>query len=289
MIKMKLDGHKNTIWLAGILAGILLLTGCASDDGSSNHSGTMEQSGLTATFASGSEAVALPKLQLSLKSNESADMIGLIVYKGNIYTQTDTQIAPEQAAALVGEKLGRTKGNIDEWSSQDEYATEFASSIGEGDVYSVKGYDETFRIMVYGEREGQVWAEFYECMNGITVTSGQDVFDKLKLAGHVQAAVWETYESWNNGSHVYRSLPLAEPLDDFITALNAAKPIEQKLLQEKLNIFNSVEQKFLLLQLDDHTEIRLRLFKGNYVMYHNAHVFFQMDEQVFAALWNSLE
>ncbi len=270
---------------------MLLLSGCASDNEAAEQANqTGERHTLSATFAASGEAVTLPKLKLSVTSNELSDMIGLIVYKGNIYTQSDTQIAPGQASSLLGEKLGRTKGGIDEWSKQDNYATEFASTIGEADVYQVKGYDPEFRIMTYTVQDGgQARAEFYENFNGIQVSSGRDVFEKMKVAGNVQAAVWQTYESWNNGSHVYRSLPRMEPLKRFIDSLNDAKPIEQQKLQEELDIFNRVEQKFLLIRLEDRTEMILRLFKGNYVMYHNAHLFFQMDEQSFADLWNTLE
>lgn len=65
-----------------------------------------------------------------------------------------------------GEKLGTTKGNIDGWSKQEAYDEEFASTIGETDVYAVKGYDKDFRVMTY-EREGEFSAEFYENLNGI--------------------------------------------------------------------------------------------------------------------------
>lgn len=91
-------------------------------------------------------AVTIPKIELTNNSNAEADMIGLVVYKGNIYTQMGTSITPEIAESLLGDKLGRTKGNIDEWSTQTDY-TELASSIGVTDIYLVKGYDSDFRIM----------------------------------------------------------------------------------------------------------------------------------------------
>ncbi|MBK3494261.1 hypothetical protein JFL43_05205 [Viridibacillus sp. YIM B01967] len=66
------------------------------------------------------------------------------------------EIAKQKVKVLRGEKLVRTKGTIDEWSKQDDYATEFASSIGNSDVYSVRGYDESFRIMTYSEEGGSL-------------------------------------------------------------------------------------------------------------------------------------
>ena len=79
-------------------------------------------------------------------------MIGLVVYQGNIYTQTGTQITPDIAAR--GDKLGRSKSGITEWSSSEDY-TELASTIGEMDIFTVKGYDADFRIMSYMEHDGK--------------------------------------------------------------------------------------------------------------------------------------
>lgn len=81
-----------------------------------------------------------------VKEAEILEVIGLIVYNGKIYTQTNSLIKPAAAKALLGEKLGVTKGNIDEWSSQKAYAEELASTISHANIYSVMGYDRDFRI-----------------------------------------------------------------------------------------------------------------------------------------------
>lgn len=83
---------------------------------------------------------------------------------------SSTTIDPEDGKKLLGEKLGTTKGNIDEWSKQEEYSKEFASTVGIQDVYTVKGYDKDFRIMTYLENDdGTSYPQFYDCLNGITV------------------------------------------------------------------------------------------------------------------------
>jgi hypothetical protein len=209
------------------------------------------------------------------------------VYKGRIHTQTDTHIASKFAHSLLGEKIGRTKGNIDEWSDQTEYATEFASSIGEIDIYTVNGYDSNIRIMSYLEQDGEIWSEFYECLNGLTVNSGEDIFKSLNMDDNIQSASWEEFNSWNYNKQEFHNLSVNETLNKFLDTLNKAKPIEQRSLQQN-GIFESEEQKFVLLKLNDHSEVRLRLFKDSYVMYSNAHVFFKMDAVVFDDLWKSL-
>jgi hypothetical protein len=271
---------------------VLLLTGCGTSSTGSylNHVEleSKQTNQNTNTLAGqNSESVILPKLKLPKNTNESADMIGLIVYKGRIYTQTDTHIASKFAYSLLGEKIGRTKGNINEWSDQSEYATELASSIGEIDIYTVKGYDSNFRIMSYLEQDGKIWSEFYECLNGLTVNSGEDIFEKLNMDNNIQSASWEEPNSWNDNKQEFHTLSVNDKLYKFLDALNKAKPIEQRSLQQN-DIFETEEQKFVLLKLNDHTEIRLRLFKDSYVMYQNAHIFIKMDDVVFDDLWKNL-
>ncbi|SFJ79714.1 hypothetical protein SAMN02799624_06000 [Paenibacillus sp. UNC496MF] len=231
--------------------------------------------------------VLLPKLELPESSNAAADMIGLFVYQGRIYTQTDTSIDPQSAKALLGEKIGRTIGTIDEWSSQDEFSAEFASSIGAADIYAVHGYDPGFRLMAFEERDGEVWAELYECLNGFTVTRGSDLFGSLKLEGSVASARWERRDSWDYGKDEFQPLNDDGPLDAFVAALNEAKPVDHDKLY-KQGIYESPDQRFLLLALEDHTVVRLRLFRDGYVKYGNARVFFQIGDNAFKKMWDAL-
>ncbi|WP_409346224.1 hypothetical protein [Paenibacillus sp. MBLB4367] len=240
------------------------------------------------TAADGS--VLIPKIELPKKTNAMMDMIGLIVYQGRVYTQTSTHIPPEAAKAVLGEKIGRTKGNIDEWSSQKEYAKELASSIGKQDVYTVKGYDSDFRLMTYQVADGQIWAEFYECLNGIQIAKGADVLGKLKIIGNVQSASWENFESWNGDLKQFRKLPLSAEVQKFLEALNAAKPVEWETLYNQ-GIYDQGGQsrKFILFKLQDQSEVRLELHQGGYVRYGHAQVFFKLDDAAFAAMWGSLK
>ena len=235
-------------------------------------------------------AVVIPEMKLPGKSGVMADMIGLVVYNGKVYTQTGTKITPETAAALRGDLLGRSTGGINEWSEPSDYK-ELASNQGEVDVYSVQGYDPDFRIMSYVEFDGQVFAELFEHLNGITVAKGEDVIGKLMLKGRIQSAKWQDFDSWNNGLGQYKELTVDKSLDEFITALYEAKPVDsQKLSNEGIYDTNPGNQKMVYLTLEDQTEVSLRLFKeGSYVTYSFTPVFFQLDEGAFMALWNVME
>lgn len=234
--------------------------------------------------------VVIPKIKLPKKSNAMADMIGLVVYEGQIYTQTSTRMTTADAKLLRGERLGRTKGGIDEWSKKTDYE-ELASSIGEVDIFAVKGYDTSFRIMSYHEENGQIYAELYECLNGIKVRSGEDLIGKLRLKDRVQSATWQRYDAWYNSKPEYGEVVAAdEVLNSFITALNEAKPFERdRLNAEGIYERNKLQQKMLFLKVEDGTEVQLWLFPDNYVMYVGAPVFFQVEEGAFQALWNGLE
>ncbi|KKO52870.1 hypothetical protein [Paenibacillus sp. DMB20] len=234
-------------------------------------------------------AVTIPEMKLPETSGAQADMIGLIVYQGKIYTQTGTKITPETAKQLLGEKLGRSTAGIDEWSEASDYK-ELASTIGEMDVYSVKGYDKEFRIMSYLELDGQIYAEVYEHLNGITVAKGEDLVGKLNLKGRVVSAKWQDFDAWNMGGDKFHSLGPDSVLEQFINALYEAKPVEEGGLYEA-GIYQSEgsNQKFLHLTLEDGTEVELRLFKeGNYVIYGFAPVFLQLEPEAFSALWERM-
>ncbi|MBT2290036.1 hypothetical protein J7E73_12955 [Paenibacillus albidus] len=245
-----------------------------------------------ATDAGGSDrgtsaSIVIPKMELpDMEAGVQANMIALVVYKGNIYTQSATRIDAADAAALRGDKLGRTTSGINEWSGKDEYV-ELSSNIGEADIYSMKGYDSNFLIMSYTEIDGQVYAELYEHTNGITVNSGADLFGKLNLEGRIASAQWESFDSWNNGLQQYSPLAGGETLDGFLTALQAAKPLAAEPLM-KQGIYDSQDRKVIYLKLEDKAQVELTLFGQGLVRYGNAPVFFEVESGAFQTLWDSM-
>lgn len=238
--------------------------------------------------AASAGSVVIPKLKLpDSSSGVKASMIALVVYNGNVYTQSATRIEAADAAALRGDSLGQTTGGIDEWSGKDDY-TELSSNIGETDIYTVKGYDSGFLIMSYSEIDGQVFAELYEHTNGITVNSGADLIGKLNLEGRITSAQWESFDSWNNGLQQYAPLAGGEALDGFLTALLTAKPLAAEPLIAQ-GIYDSEDRKVIYLKLQDKTRVQLVLFGQGLVRYGDAPVFFEVESGAFQALWNSMQ
>ena len=244
------------------------------------------------------EGVFIPARELPKSSEDAAaDMIGLIVYQGRIYTQGPEYFGEdaEKIRSLVGDHLGTAKGNIDEWSSQEDYATEFASTIG-GEVYAVKGYDAGFRIctcMETPDENGQpeLWIQFYECLNGITLTKGRDLFeDRLKISGRIAKMEYQTHEDWDYGMGIYHEVSFAEDVWDqfmeqadncsFVDAYDPTASAGQSIY--------SRNQAHLNLILEDGSVVPLRLFEGGYVGYEPlAWYFVKIPEDIFNKVYDA--
>ena len=140
------------------------------------------------------KGVYIPAAQMpaGLSGDASADMIGLVVYKGSIYIESEYYDHTEaiKIEPLLAEYLGQANGKIDEWSEKNEYETEFASTIG-GEVYSVRGYSTDFRICIKNEYPGddgnkRISISFMDRLNDITLTAGKDLFeDRLQIRGNI--------------------------------------------------------------------------------------------------------
>ncbi|PQP81514.1 hypothetical protein C0Q44_17480 [Paenibacillus sp. PCH8] len=234
------------------------------------------------------DPVVIPKTELPKSEGKGAmaDMLQLVIYQGNVYTQSATSLEGANALALRGEKLGTTTGGINELSSQDEYK-ELASNIGEADIYAVSGYDKEFRIMSYTEMDGQVYAQLFDKMHDMTISSGADLIGKLHLEGRITSAQWETFDSWNNGLQQMQPLTTDKSLDTFISALYAAKPIATSPQLEE-NLYSKEDRKIIYLTLEDKTQVPLVLFGEGLVRYGNVPAFLEVEQGAFQTFWNSL-
>lgn len=230
--------------------------------------------------------VTIPKIELPKNTDVMAKMMPLIVYKGKVYVMSESQISPQIGKTLLGEKIGRTKGNLNEWSTQDEYAKELASTVGEVDVYTAKNYDDSFRIMTYEEYDGQGAVNYFECLNGIEIRNGKDIFSKLNIDENLQDVKWESFDSWNNGKQEIKSIQSDEIFNNFLEGLNNAEPLEPEKAPE--TIYDEHTQKFLLLNLKDGSILRLRLFNNGYVLYNNLQVFFKVEAAAFNSMWDTM-
>ncbi|SHK26541.1 hypothetical protein SAMN02745136_02125 [Anaerocolumna jejuensis DSM 15929] len=258
---------------------------------------TFKVEGSLDTGVKEAKGITIPTVEIPEANNSGAAvrMRPLFVYKGHIYIQSSTAFEASESGALKndevlalrGDYLGKTKGSIDEWSSQKDYEKEFASTIGEGKVYTIKGYDSSHRLMVYNEyQDGGVSCELYDSFGGMTIMSGEDYFKLLNLKGNVASYQWESYTSWNNGMKEVQDGKAGDALEAFLDSLYTAVPIGDNTdMMTENTEFDS--QKFVDIKTKDKLITTLRLFKGGYV-YDSQAGFFKVDDQAFQNFWDTM-
>lgn len=245
-------------------------------------------------YALSIQPIVLPETEEGV----SSDMIGLVVYKGGIYTQAEGYLGDKAEAIknLVGEYLGHATGTIDEWSSQEEYAAEFASTYT-GDVYSVNGYSTDFRICICQEVEGEngeplLWIQFLERLNGIGVTDGADIFsDRLNMSRGIEDVKYISHSDWDFGGGEYAQIPglTPEDIDLFISQLCSGKFEYAYETYPDIYSDETLRQGHLRFYMTDGTEIELRLIEGGYVGYqHMGWYFVKMPGEAFDKVFNAI-
>lgn len=230
-------------------------------------------------------SVFIPALELpDFQEGMAYDMLGLVVYKGNIYTQAGFYDTSNEIRELVGDYLGYATGKINEWSSQDDYAEEFASTYT-GDVYSVKGYSTDFRICIVSDE----YIEFMENLNGIGLNTGEDLFgDRLKIKDRITSVRYQNHYDWDNGNHILQEFPSGQDeINAFIDDLYSGE--FEYVYEKNLNFYDdATEQAHLYLYLEDGTTVELRLFEGGYVGYQNLGWYFvKMPGSAFDTVFNA--
>ena len=222
--------------------------------------------------------LVIPSVELPnspMEDGVMADMIGLVVYNGGVYTQAEDYYGDDATAvdALIGDYLGYASGTIDEWSKKEEYDKNFASTVS-GKVYTVKGYDTDFRICIRAEVEDEngnptLWIQFLTRLNGITLDTGADLFEnRLHMQGNVKSIQWQSHADWDLGGKNLRDLNIDSACwEDFLNQMNHGKFVYAWTDDMDQSIYDTSNQVHLILTMEDNTIVRLRLIEGGYVGY----------------------
>lgn len=181
--------------LAGGLLGGDLLCGAEGNPQQSSAAEDPQQSGAA------DPGWWIPAIQLpEPEEGVTYDMIACVVYKGNVYVGNTNGYYGEDADRIRGmldEYVGKAKGNLDEWSTQSDYAEELAGSVC-GSIYTLKGYDPDFRLACAGEDDILI----LEHLNGIPIYVGSEIFeDRLHLAENGKAVSCIDHETWYYGGN----------------------------------------------------------------------------------------
>lgn len=266
------------VWQSGILGPPDVIGHNESDDTSLNTP-------IITEYAIYTNAIKLPENT----SDVEMDMIGCLVYKGKVYTQSTDFYTYDSAIAeqLVGEYVGEAKGTLDEWSSQEDWATEFASTYS-GSVYKVNGYSEDFRLCIYMNSGDEQWLQFLDNYDGIGLNTGADLFEeRLHIIGNVESVTYKTHYDWNKGdTSIYQDLTdvTEEQFKDFLTEL-CNSPFELIDHINNSNFYQAETQGHLYLNMKDGTLVELRLIEGGYVGCQSlGWIFVKMPSELFDAV-----
>lgn len=255
--------------------------------------------------AQATEGLYIPAVELPENSAGVVyDVIGLVVYNGAIYTQAEDYFGDvaQRVDALVGDYLGYASGTIDEWSEQEQYAQNFASTVS-GEVYAVNGYDTDFRICIRTEVEGEngepvLWIQFLDRLNGITLTTGEDLFaSRLHIRGNVERIQWQSHDDWNWDNGNLQDAALDPDLwDEFLRQMEAGTFLctwdsgsqQTDPTSGEASIYATPHQAHLILTMKDNTSVRLRLIDGGYVGYDALGWYFvRIPGEVFDAVYDA--
>ena len=232
------------------------------------------------------KGITIPKVDLNPTNGVHAKMLALVVYNGKVYLQSNTELASTNIKSLLGEKVGRTVNSINEWNVKDKASEELASNIGEQDIYTVKGYDNDFRIMSYSIIEGQEYAQFFDCLNGVTIKTGKDIFGKLNLVNNIESAKFIGFDDWNNGTGNYIDYSDLNLLNEVAIDLNSAVPYNYAKVEKDIDASrNNNEFREFTLKLKDGLELKFTAFKNGYVSYGYSNIYFKVENSVIDKLW----
>lgn len=205
-----------------------------------------------------------------LRPGVQPDMIGCLVYNGAVYTQSIAFEGNNAAAeAMIGEYVGEAKGNLNEWTDKEVWKENFASTY-DGSVYTVKGYDKSFRLCIWQKwYDGTQSLQLLDNYDGIGLNTGKDLFeDRLHIRNNVAQIKYLTHYDWNCESHIdhYKQFDKLtdEQFESFIDELCGSEFvfIDYETMPD---FYETPTQGHLYLEMKDGTTVELRLIDGGYV------------------------
>lgn len=161
----------------------LCLTGC--QDGSGENEENTQESRAAGVYYPKIDEKEVGLLYSSSTYWDASYLYSLLYYDGRMYTSVVQFSSTDKGGLaldnMLGDELGTVSGNHDHyWSSEGERLLEIT---GEGTLYRIKGYDESFCVGIYYERvlpsaETGCFLMVFEQLNDITLEKGRELFDE---------------------------------------------------------------------------------------------------------------
>lgn len=279
------------------VAALLVFTVIAFNKGILNSAGSLVNKGTTIA----EDGYYIPGIQIENSGSDAqACRLPTLIYKGRVYTIGNSNLTIEEGRALMEEKLGVT-WNLSSYIEDDgtsagyinlENLDDFAAFGEVEEVYTVKGYDDDFRLITYSNNEYGEYLSLWECLNDMTLKDGNDLFGQMNIKDNLSSLKWDTFNNWNNGTLAPKEVSVNETVNSFIEAIYKSTPAS--LDNEEFDYLfleeGDSKQKFMYLKLNDGTSVELRLFSDGYISYSGLYGFvFKVDDTAFNNMWNYLK
>ncbi|MBQ4562568.1 MAG: hypothetical protein IJA55_09595 [Clostridia bacterium] len=250
------------------------------------------------------EGIYIPAIELEPpESGAMIDMIGFVVYGGKVYTQAEYIWCDQNEKENYKEAyLGTAKGNYSDCCivvPGDEYEpvdlTEDFTSNVTGDVYTVKGYNPAFRICISDMYDGCEFIAFFECVNDITLATGEDLYgsQRLNIKGNYDKVY---YACSDENGNIYEDQTEQKELSkksvsvfsDLVDKLMVSEFTEYELKPGER--FYPREHKALHVKMKDGSTVELVLFSDGYIDYSYMHgyVVVKVDDPIFDEFYDML-
>lgn len=158
------------------------------------------------------------------------------------------------------------------------------------EIYSVKGYDPKYRLMIYGESNGEKWGSIYNSFGDKQIEKGEDLFGNLYLKGNIKVVRWKSIHSWQRKIEVYKPVEQSVFFENFIDKLYSSKRIEYHDLPKQEIIDNIENCKIVYITMKNNIIEQIWLYPDTKnVEYKVAGIRFEVDDKEFDAFFETLK
>lgn len=271
-------------------------------------------SSLFSRYPFNTNGIPIPAMSAEGINNPMASMIPLVVYQDRVYIEEESygltveqdgtiwsydgidEKAFTQIESLFGKYLGQTRGNISEYSNEEEYEKDLASTLGDVEVYTVKGYSPFFRLGIYWERhfdsgETKKAIMFMENLNGIFLETGKDLLDdRLRIPGRWTKVEYQAdlSDGFKNGEYQPLEEISSQQIDQFIADVCRSPFVDMKAKREEsgFDFFEEHETlAYIRFTLEDGTRSEFRMKEGGYLWYYGLDEYpIKVDSELFSII-----
>ena len=176
-------------------------------------------------------------------------------------------------------------GNPGYFLKDDIQYSDFTSNMDISDVYTIKNYDKQYFLLTfatfYGEDKSTEFVRIWTCFDGLSVSSGADIFDLYDIDRQLTKIRYCNGYWFDDSKDVLRESDVSQ-LKKVVKILKKAEP-----LYVKKGSLPEQEYKYLQLEMKNGLEIDLHLGQNGTLIFQD--IVFQLNEKDFQWLWNELE